>query len=260
MQVHKKQTAAIAEATKCLEELELMDTDNWWNHMRLSFVKYVLSKFNLPTSHKKSLLDFGCGKGIQLAKLKASHSSIDYAGYEPYFSSEMVDTSIPLFRDIHALTSKRFDFVTALDVIEHIEDDVEALQQIHRLMTVDGTLIINVPAYMHLWCPLDTAGGHYRRYTKHSLQVTIEKAGFRVVEIFYVFPYGWPAYLLRRYIYKTLDLLGIDYSPNKVMNHLPIDPLRIFSTLVAAELALIKKTKFRSPFGSSLFLSATKQS
>lgn len=253
----KRHTATIAEATKAIEGNDLLHKYYWFNHMRLNLVRHVLSKY-LQTD--QSLLDFGCGKGIQLAQLKKSHPSINYAGYEPYMTSAQVDNSIPLFRDLHELGGKSFNFITALDVIEHIKDDLQALQDIHRLLTADGRLIINVPAFMHLWCPMDSIHGHYRRYTKHSLTTVVKKAGFKVVEVFYIFPYVWPVFILRQYAYKILALLGIDYDENTVMRYFPIDPLKIPSRLVALELALIKKTRYRSPFGTSLFLYATKMS
>ena len=247
----------VTKVTKAIEDYCIQHEHNWFNHMRLKLVQHVLSK-HLQTD--RSLLDFGCGKGIQLAQLKKLHPSINYAGYEPYLTSKQADHSIPLFRDLDALAGRQFHFITALDVIEHIEDDLQALQQIHHLLATDGILIVHVPAYMHLWCPTDDFFGHYRRYTKQSLMAVMRKAEFKVKQAFYVFPYAWPAFIFRKYVYKVLGLLGTKYDENTVMKYIPIDPLWIASGLVALELAMVKKTRYRSPFGVSLFLYATKMS
>ncbi|MDE3269901.1 MAG: class I SAM-dependent methyltransferase [Pseudomonadota bacterium] len=261
--------AAIEDATRTLERFNVLHSHNWWNHMRLSLVQYVLdqrpkTKDQRPKTKdqrpKDSLLDFGCGKGIQLAQLKKSHPFISYAGYEPYLISKQVDSSIPLFRSLSDLAGRKFDFITALDVIEHIEGDLQALREMHSLLTEHGVVLIHVPAYMHLWSAMDFLGGHYRRYTKRNLMAVVKQAGFTVVEIFYITPFAYPAYLLRKYVYQVLAFFGSNQDVNTFTDNVPIDPLKIPSMLVALELALIKKTKLRSPFGSSLFCYATKAS
>ena len=253
--MHKNRVATIAEATKKIEDSVLMRRCYWFDNMRLRLVQHVIDALD---SSKASLLDFGCGRGMQLAQLKKSHPHISYTGYEPYLTSTQVDSSIPLFRNLSDLAGKRFNFIAALDVIEHIEDDLQALRNIHGLLAENGVLIINVPAYMHLWCSRDTIYGHYRRYTKRNLTAMITEAGYEVIEAFYIFPYAWPAGILRRYIYKVLTLLDAAHDDNTVMRYLPIDPLKIPSLLVALELMLIKKTGYRSPFGTSVFLYAIK--
>ena len=49
--------------------------------------------------------------------------------------------------------AESFDVVTALDVIEHIEDDVSALKDLHRVMRHSSLLLIAVPAFQFLWRP-----------------------------------------------------------------------------------------------------------
>lgn len=163
-----------------------------------------------------------------------------------------------MYNNLHDLVGNKFDFVIALDVIEHIEDDLQALRKMHSLLIEHGVVLIHVPAYMHLWSTLDTLSGHFRRYTKHSLMSVVQQAGFTVKEVFYVTPFAYPAYLLRKYVYQVLEFCGSNYDENTFTDNVPIDPLKIPSMLVALELTLIKKTILRSPFGSSIFLHATK--
>jgi len=81
----------------------------------------------------------------------------------------------------------RFDLdtVVALNVIEHIEDDVGALRSIASMLRGTGRAVILVPALPALFGSLDLALGHHRRYTRTSLTVQMQKAGFRVQQTFY---------------------------------------------------------------------------
>jgi SAM-dependent methyltransferase len=91
---------------------------------------------------------------------------------------------------------RRFDLdtVVALNVIEHIADDVGALRSVAGMLRGSGRAVILVPALPGLFGSLDLALGHYRRYTRTSLRGQMQKAGFRVERAFYFnFPgiLGW---------------------------------------------------------------------
>src|SRR5690606_6610600 len=57
-----------------------------------------------------------------------------------------------------------FDTVFALNVIEHIEDDIRAVANCKSLLRRNGTLIILVPSYSFLFNRFDKELGHHRRY------------------------------------------------------------------------------------------------
>ncbi len=73
-----------------------------------------------------------------------------------------------------------FDLVTAFDVIEHIDDDLGALQEMARVVRPTGGVAIAVPAYEWLWGRQDDINGHRRRYTRRLLQARLEIAGLRI--------------------------------------------------------------------------------
>jgi SAM-dependent methyltransferase len=70
-------------------------------------------------------------------------------------------------------TEKTFDLVAATDVIEHLQDDRAAFLKLQRLCTARGCLIITVPALPFLFGYHDEALGHYRRYTRASLEAVV---------------------------------------------------------------------------------------
>jgi 2-polyprenyl-3-methyl-5-hydroxy-6-metoxy-1,4-benzoquinol methylase len=77
------------------------------------------------------------------------------------------------------------DTVVALNVVEHIADDVEALRSIATMLRPRGRVVVLVPAMPALFGSLDRELGHQRRYTRGSLIRTISAAGFQVQSAFY---------------------------------------------------------------------------
>jgi len=72
-----------------------------------------------------------------------------------------------------------FDSVLCLNVLEHIDDDVEALRRMKQLLRPGGRVIVLVPALGVLFGPMDRAMGHHRRYTMGSLKRAFHDAGLK---------------------------------------------------------------------------------
>ena len=68
------------------------------------------------------------------------------------------------------IVKRRFDTVVLINVLEHVEQDLKALNNIYQMLKPKGRLIIIVPQYKSLFNNIDKADGHYRRYTKKELQ------------------------------------------------------------------------------------------
>jgi SAM-dependent methyltransferase len=84
--------------------------------------------------------------------------------------------------------------VVALNVLEHISDDVGALKSIADLIRPDGAIVIVVPAFQSAMSKFDLAIGHQRRYTVASMTETVAAAGLRLERVQYVNPiglFGW---------------------------------------------------------------------
>jgi SAM-dependent methyltransferase len=76
-----------------------------------------------------------------------------------------------------------FDTVVCLNVLEHIEDDIFALEQMRRVLKAKGKLALLVPAHRILYGEFDRAVGHFRRYQKRELKSRLQRAGFVVREV-----------------------------------------------------------------------------
>lgn len=71
-----------------------------------------------------------------------------------------------------------FDTVICLNVVEHLSNDVGALLNIRAALENGGRAIILVPCGPGLYGTLDEVLGHYRRYTRKTLEEVVTKAGF----------------------------------------------------------------------------------
>jgi glycosyltransferase involved in cell wall biosynthesis len=79
--------------------------------------------------------------------------------------------------------TEQFDTVICLNVVEHLQDDVRALQNIRGSLQKDGRAIVLVPNGPGLFGTLDTVLGHYRRYTREQLLEACTRAGFQVERV-----------------------------------------------------------------------------
>lgn len=89
-----------------------------------------------------------------------------------------------------------------LNVLEHVQDDVQALRNLHARTTPGGVLVILVPAYPWLLNTLDIELGHFRRYRKQELFDRLAATGWRVEKQFRFNAFGVPGWavagMLRR--------------------------------------------------------------
>jgi SAM-dependent methyltransferase len=69
------------------------------------------------------------------------------------------------------------DSIVAMNVLEHIEDDAQALRDLAAVVTDGGWIVLWVPAYMQLYGDFDRKIGHFRRYTPATIRATVERAG-----------------------------------------------------------------------------------
>jgi glycosyltransferase involved in cell wall biosynthesis len=96
--------------------------------------------------------------------------------------------------DCRKLQQYEFDTVVCLNVLEHIENDRGALRRLYDLLTPGGRVLLFVPADQNLFGTMDTQVGHYRRYSRKTLEQVIRDSGFEVEKINYqnIFGrFGW---------------------------------------------------------------------
>ena len=138
----------------------------------------------------------------------------------PYLQVHYTDASAA-----ETYPAEQFDTVICMNVVEHIENDVEALSNIRRSLDKNGRAIVLVPNGPRLFGSLDKVLGHYRRYTREQLVRACQDAGFAVEKVLKFNRLGTPGWWLNGRILKK-ETFG--FWQIKVLNFLvpfvrPID-------------------------------------
>jgi SAM-dependent methyltransferase len=210
---------------------------HWWYQGRRSVLERVLGRLGLP-DHAR-ILDAGCGSGRNMVELahhgvvtgvELSPTSVDLArgrGVGEVLEGSVMDTPF----DRHA-----FDLTVSLDVIEHLEDDVGALEELRRVTKPGGALLVTVPAYQWLWSGHDEINHHHRRYNRRTLLAAAESAGWRLESSTHFNSLLLPAAILLRGLERfkpsttksSLDL----WIPPAPLNWMLRQPLSLEATVI----------------------------
>jgi SAM-dependent methyltransferase len=103
--------------------------------------------------------------------------------------------------DIHAV--EEFDTVVSINVLEHIEDDVQELQHIHRSLEKGGRLLLFVPALQSLYGKFDVSVEHFRRYGRKELSEKLNVTGFKITMLRFFDFVGMIAWFVRFRIFHS---------------------------------------------------------
>jgi SAM-dependent methyltransferase len=177
-------------------------TEHWWYRARRELLREVLAG---KVRRGGVAIDVGCGTGEVMALLHEAGAEVvagtDLSPHALAHAAARVEHG--------SLTAARAeqlpfadhcaDVVVSLEVIEHLDSDLAALSEYHRLLRRGGTLIVTVPAYESLWSDHDDWAGHRRRYGAGQLERAVGRAGFDVERTtYYVSFLVPPAFLVRR--------------------------------------------------------------
>ena len=164
----------------------------------------------------RRVLEVGCGIGTMSRRL--TDVADEVLGIEPNpHCADLVGAEMrgnPKFSlrtclleecDLAELSSHRFDTVFCVNVLEHIEDDREALRSFQRVLVPGGHVLIWVPAVQAAYGPLDAELGHFRRYSKPSLRAAFEAAGLDILTLRYSNPIGLLGWMFNAHVLKSRE-------------------------------------------------------
>ena len=162
-------------------EMSKSEKSHWWFVGRRYFIQRRLQKL---IDKNNNILEVGCGTGGNLEMLKAFGKvfAIETNKQAYDFSKRIknVESAIGALPNNNPFSNKKFNIIALFDVLEHIEDDLLALQSLNKCLEKDGKIIITVPAYMFMWSRHDEYHHHFRRYTRQSLCQLCEQADYKV--------------------------------------------------------------------------------
>jgi len=169
------------------EAMYQLENSYWWHVARRELAVQLL-KHEIDGQNSVRILDVGCGTGANvnafshLAPTVGIDASI--AALQFCRTRGLKTVSLSAVEEL-PFDSGTFDIVTALDVLEHTDDDLRSLREIHRVTKHRGLVLITVPAYGFLWSEHDEALKHRRRYTAHELRNKLTVSGFDVARTSY---------------------------------------------------------------------------
>lgn len=147
-----------------------LERNHWWFVARegilSNYIQQLIKQEKLPSADLK-ILNVGCGPGRSSEYLSkfGKVTSIEYDKFCCEFASEKTGLEI-INGSITELpfSDNSFDLVCAFDVIEHVEDDQLAVNELKRVTKNGSLILITVPAFMSLWSHHDVINHHFKRY------------------------------------------------------------------------------------------------
>lgn len=134
---------------------------------------------NLQHHAKGRLLDLGCGKVPLFSAYKdyiSENICIDWEN--SLHKNEYLDFECDITKPL-PFQDKEFNTIILSDVLEHIPQPESLWNEISRILSVDGKIIMNVPFFY--W--LHEQPHDYYRYTEFSLRRFAENAGLKVIKL-----------------------------------------------------------------------------
>lgn len=238
-----------------------LEADSFWVRSRNRLLKKIIST-QAKRFPEPRFLEIGCGTGAFIEELARDNNlqitgSEIYLGGLHYAKRRLPDVEFIQFDAKQGILPEKFEIIAAFDVIEHIDDDITAISNIHRMLSDDGCFIVTVPQHMFLWSRLDEIVMHKRRYSRKELVSKLQEQGFTIglcsSFLFVLFPFMAVARLLDR---PTKGQPSSDAGFEKRVGF-PKVINWIFDKVMRIDEALIERG-VSLPFGGSLLVVAHK--
>lgn len=165
-----------------------VEADHWWFVGRRRLFARELAR--LGVARHDHILDVGTSTGTNLRMLRDGGYA-DFVGLDPSPVAARFCAEKGLGRvesgDICALPFGDHTFATVLatDVIEHVDDDLQALREVRRVLRPGGHALVTVPAFPSLWGLQDEVAHHKRRYRMAPLTALMSAAGLEVTRAYH---------------------------------------------------------------------------
>ena len=177
-------------------ELKFFDKSKNFRNYQMSLIKKYLGDH---------IAEIGPGNGTNLSYYYDHPKKIDL--YEPTkklylnLKKKFKDSKkVNFFNKKLSLKKQHYNSILYLDVLEHIKEDEKEIIKAYRSLKKNGSLIINVPAFSHLYSEFDKDVGHHKRYQKKDIKLICDKFKFKKIHTKYYDSIGYILSLLSKIV------------------------------------------------------------
>ncbi len=233
-----------------------VEAGHFWFLGRNALLRKVMLRY---FDAAKKVLEIGCGTGFVLAHTRHTYPDAQLNGSDIFteglqFAQSRVPNATLFQMDAcHIPFCEEFDLIGAFDVLEHIDDDQAALQQIFAACHTGGGVILTVPQHRWLWSATDDYAHHKRRYTRAELLAKVQAAGFHIQYVTSFVSLLVPLMWLSRWLQKSAQACDQMDAGFKIGNLANV----ILGSVMTLERGLLS-LGITFPIGGSLLLVATK--
>lgn len=155
----------------------------------VNYHKWVFSSFEGYLKNNATTLEIGAGHSGYTRLLKSISSRVITSDMD----RTVVDNLTREFEEVKGIEviqmdgidddklQTHVDNIVAINILEHIQDDILFINKCNSVLNRGGRLVIFVPAFPLLFSKMDSQAGHFRRYRKKQLEHALTKNGFTVI-------------------------------------------------------------------------------
>lgn len=242
--------------SKEYQNLENVEAGHWYYAGKREFVRDWILKVRRPGAGDV-LLDCGAGTGRFGKEMEAFCNVLVLDDHEEAvqllgkrFRREQI---LLLKGGAIPLPSASLEYVTALDVLEHISNDKAVVEGFYYLLKPGGLAVVTVPASMALWSDWDVALHHFRRYRRNELRALFPADEWEIVHVNYtntmVYPLVWLARRWRGWFPAKQEAVRAE-------DRLPAGWI---NWCMRAQFTWLARIRIPMPFGVSLLLVARRR-
>lgn len=231
-----------------------LEAEGFWAVTRAKKIRKILNLQSVDL-----MWEVGSGHGNVAILLKNYGTSV--IAIEPLEQGTLVTANSGIRSYVGTLDKLQFPknsikCIGIFDVLEHLENPNEVLDEIYRVLEPGGLLVLSVPAHQWLFSDFDKSIGHFRRYSRKKIVSTLEDSGFLNNMTQFIFSFlVLPAFVLRTVPSKFGRKHTSAETKETTRNQQKM--LKLFQPIL--ELLLILENFLRIPFGLSL-ISVSKKS
>jgi ubiquinone/menaquinone biosynthesis C-methylase UbiE len=229
--------------------LENAASTSWWFETR----NQIIQKYFESTRSTEFLWDVGSGSGIVSGYLQERETpciAVEPSRQGMLGSAKRGVFSIESDLENLNLPAASVHRIGLFDVLEHVEDRQKLLEEIRRVLTSSGELVMTVPALNYLWSAADEDAGHFVRYSRKKLKQELNANGFTLKDSHYFFAT------------LVLPLLLLRVIPYRLGIKPPVEDESLIKQNggILGKLAQVIEVRLSrwSPIGTSLFAVAKK--